>query len=164
MADPVQDAVAKAKAAMDTKGGAVTGVASAAPKIGPELNPKEDNPSPRPNPGAGAPAGQPTTTLAHPAAVLEPVKGGKVYHNTHPGSTYIAKSGVVYSFDAKGELSVADAEVQKELDAIADKPGCPVYTKNYVPGQNEGQPVEEITARAAATVADLKAQAQRMVR
>ncbi len=100
----------------------------------------------------------------HPAAILEPKRGGKLYHNTHPGSTYIAKSGVVYSFDAKGELSVNDKDVIAELDAIADKPGCPIYTKSYVPGQNENQPVEEITSRAAATVADLKAQAARMVR
>lgn len=81
----------------------------------------------------------------------------RTYHNRFPGSTFIDPLGTVYSFDYNGALTTTSKNLQYELNQIADKPGCPVYTKAYVPSMNENTPVSEIQARAAETIAQLVA-------
>lgn len=85
----------------------------------------------------------------------------KVYHS-FPGSSYFAPDGTRFEFDHKGELSVENAEVQKQLDAIADKPGSPVYARNprATPAPGDDLPVKDIQARAAETMAALTAQSR----
>jgi len=84
-----------------------------------------------------------------------------VYHGV-PGSSYFAKGGTRFEFDYKGEMSVDNEEVQKDLDAIADKPGSPVFAKNSrpTPAPGDDLPVKDIQARAAQVVADLKKEAK----
>lgn len=85
----------------------------------------------------------------------------KTYHNQYPGSTFYMPDGRVFSFNAIGILETDDADLQRELDKIADKPGCPIFTKEQMtraPGDD--LPVQDIQNKAAQTVAALKAAAQ----
>lgn len=86
----------------------------------------------------------------------------KTYHNQYPGSTFVMPDGRVFSFDAFGLLDTEDEELQKELDKIADKPGCPIFTKGsqMTPAPGDDAPVKDIQNKAAQTVAALKAAAQ----
>lgn len=82
----------------------------------------------------------------------------KTYYSQYPGSTFYDRDGQCFAFDPKGALTTTSLNLQTELDKVADKRGCPIWTRIKVADPTEQQPANEIQERAAAIIADLKAQ------
>lgn len=90
------------------------------------------------------------------STTLVPKTPAKTYHNRFPGSTFIDSKNKVHSF-LGGELTTSDSQLIQELDAVSDKGGSPIFTKELILTYEDRQPVNEIQARAAATIEALKA-------
>jgi hypothetical protein len=96
----------------------------------------------------------------------------KIYHTRIPNSTFIIQregadgkplQGQTELLQFRGDtLEVEDAEYIKQLDAVADKAGCPIYTKDKkVAMEGENIPFQEVKARAAEVVEQIAKAGQR---
>lgn len=88
-----------------------------------------------------------------PDSEVEP----KTYYSQYPGSTFYDRDGVCFNFDGRGQLVTTSFNLQGELDKVAGKRGCPIWTNVRVPDPTENTPADEIQTRAAVIIADLKA-------
>lgn len=80
----------------------------------------------------------------------------KIYRNRVPESNFIMPDGRVITFHG-GKFTTEDEGIQKELDAVADKPGSMIYTHtpvitpaDKIPGQEVQQRAQEVMAQIAA--------------
>jgi hypothetical protein len=96
-----------------------------------------------------------------------------VYHTRVPNSTFIAKMfdedkkiivGQVEVLEFRGDtLVVTNPNHIAQLDAIADTPGCPIYTKSAQSAMmGENMPFSEVKNRAAEVAEQLAKSGQRV--
>lgn len=96
----------------------------------------------------------------------------KIYHSRIPNSTFIVQPNGADGKPAQGQtavlqfkgdtLSVEDPTHIAALDAIADSPGCPIYTKSPKAAmQDVNIPFQEVKARAAEVVEQIAKAGQR---
>lgn len=96
----------------------------------------------------------------------------KIYHTRIANSTFIVQrngadgkplQGQTELLQFRGDtLEVEDAEVIAQLDAVADKAGCPIYTKDKKTALlGENLPFQQVKERAAEVVEQIAKAGQR---
>jgi hypothetical protein len=96
----------------------------------------------------------------------------KIYHTRIPNSTFIVQRNGTDGKPAQGQTELIqfrgetyeteDADYIAQLDAVADKPGCPIYTKDKKTALiGENVPFQQVKERAAEVVEQIAKSGQR---
>ena len=96
----------------------------------------------------------------------------KVYHTRVANSTFIIQRNGADGKPVQGQtellqfrgdtLEVEDPDYITQLDAVADKPGCPIYTKDKKTALiGENVPFQQVKERAAEVVEQIAKSGQR---